>query len=276
MASEQGSVSWSAPRSLLRIIRRDPTTGLQCGLLLLKSRLASRPRRPQLLVGTYHKVLTVFFLNIFKEFARFTGRTITSGQGHDLDYGCDVLRNTHSDFQWDKVAPGAAGLHVIRDPRDLIVSAANYHVRSAEPWLHLPREIFGGRSYQEAISALPNLEDRLIFEMDHSSGRVIETMLAWDYQRPGFAELHYEELVAPGGDRVFADAVEGLPITRLEKSALVRLFRFYSIGGSGSKGLKHIRNPASGQWRSAFTPRALEHFHNRFPGGLEKLGYSAE
>lgn len=60
-------------------------------------------------------------------------------------------------------------VHIIRDPRTLIVSAMKYHLDSDEHWLSEPREKFAGASYQEALRALPSYSDQLIFEMMNGS-----------------------------------------------------------------------------------------------------------
>jgi hypothetical protein len=43
---------------------------------------------------------------------------------------------------------------VIRDPRDVIVSGANYHCKADEPWLHIPEKRFGGLTYHQKINSL--------------------------------------------------------------------------------------------------------------------------
>jgi hypothetical protein len=60
-------------------------------------------------------------------------------------------------------------VHIIRDPRTLIVSATKYHLDSDEYWLSEPRDKFAGASYQEALRALPCYSDQLIFEMMNGS-----------------------------------------------------------------------------------------------------------
>ena len=97
-------------------------------------------------------------------------------------------------------------LHIIRDPRTLILSACLYHLRSSEPWLAVPRDRFGGLSYQSVLKSFSTLEEKLIFEMKngaknaildmhaiHSSGlstvavRIEE--LSWDYTRKTHEKL---------------------------------------------------------------------------------------
>jgi hypothetical protein len=48
--------------------------------------LARRNKGPRILVGTHHKVLTVFMMQVFRDFARITDRRISVGMGDEVDY----------------------------------------------------------------------------------------------------------------------------------------------------------------------------------------------
>jgi hypothetical protein len=230
--------------------------------------------RPQILVGTHHKVLTVFFGRVFRIFAGSSRRSWSRGKLDELDYASDVLLDHHSQFDFGRTKREWQGLHVVRDPRDLLISAATYHLRASEAWLHVPMDEFGGLTYQQYARALPDMEQRLLFEIDHSGGRNIAEMLSWTYNRPGMVELRYEDLVGPRGTENFARALTTWQLTAGERRLLVRIFEYFAIGGPGAEGNIHIRNPQSGQWRSAFTQAVREKFNARFPNALEKLAYA--
>lgn len=232
------------------------------------------PDRAKILIGTHHKVLTVFLGRVFRTFAALTARSYDRGMGKVLNYEADVLIDHHSTFQFDWLTGPWKGLHVVRDPRDVLVSAANYHTRSSEPWLHRPDEKLGGRTYQDVVKSLPTLEDRMLFELDHVVGEDIAAMLAWDYARPGMLELRYENLVGPDASRNFADATAQWGLPPAEHDLLVRLFDYFSIGKPGTKGNAHIRNAAAGQWAQHFTPAVTARFEDLFPGAAERLGYA--
>lgn len=57
------------------------------------------------------------------------------------------------------------GLHLIRDPRDVILSGMHYHLRAPEKWLHDPEPDYGGLSYQEKLNSLDG-DGRLFLEME--------------------------------------------------------------------------------------------------------------
>ena len=69
-------------------------------------------------------------------------------------------------------------LHSIRNPANIIVSAAKYHKRGSEKWLTKKKEIFKNMSYQEKISSFDNDQDELIWEMNNISKENIKNMMS--------------------------------------------------------------------------------------------------
>ena len=84
----------------------------------------SKSSPTQILIGTHHKVLTVYFIRVFRVFAMATGRTISVGMGEDNDLSCDIVIDHHSRFPDTANTSGARGIHVTRDPRDLLISCS--------------------------------------------------------------------------------------------------------------------------------------------------------
>jgi len=235
-----------------------------------------RETHSKILVGTHHKVLTVFLGRVFRVFGAVSGRSVVRGRGRDLDYHRDILLDHHSEFDFAELPDELCGLHVTRDPRDLLVSAMFYHQRAVETWLHVPREDLDGVSYQAYVRALPNDEARLLFELDHSAGDNIAAMLGWIPQ-DGLVELRYDALIGPNGSNTFAEAISGWPLSAGERTILIRLFQYFSLGAPGARGIQggqgHVRDPQSGQWRTQFTPLVQAAFDARFPSAAARLGY---
>lgn len=255
-------------------LRNAPSLFVNVALVATLFRV-SKTQSPKILIGTHHKILTVFFGRVFKIFSIITNRTISRGRGNSIDYNNDIIIDHHSDFIFDRIKTDVCGIHVRRDPRDLLVSSAFYHQKSNEDWLHVPQEQFGGLTYQEKIKSIDTMEDKLLFEIENSSGEGIRSLLRWRYESKNFYEAKYEDLVSENGDRVFAAIVQDWSITEREKRLLVGLFRYFSIGNPGFKGNKHARNPEAGQWRRHFTPKVEKRFAEVFPDALARLGYAA-
>lgn len=256
------------------VLRHSPKLFWYAVRSALLGRLRGREKEPKICVGTHHKVLTVLLAKVFRAFAVTTGRRYSYGRGNDLDYTADVLIDHHSQFDWSGVDCSVVGLHVIRDPRDLLVSAAFYHMKGSEAWLHEPRENLNGKSYYQHVSQLKGMEQRLLFEIDNSGGNNVRQMLDWT-PHLGISETRYDRLVGEGAVEAFASAVDSWPIPNHERRLLVELFRYFSLDGPGAKSTKHIRDASSGQWREHFTPAVAHRFREVFPDALVRLGYDA-
>src|SRR5207249_3076035 len=87
-------------------------------------------------------------------------------------------------------ARGFRGFHVIRDPRDVVVSAYHSHRRShpaTEEWRELNeiRERLNGMSFEAG----------LLWELENLAP-VFRQMQTWDYSSPHIREFRMEELIA--------------------------------------------------------------------------------
>ena len=67
-------------------------------------------------------------------------------------------------------------LHLIRDPRDVVISAMHYHKASRETWLHEPIPGYDNLTYQRALRSLPTRFAQYVFEMDNSSASTLRDM----------------------------------------------------------------------------------------------------
>lgn len=257
-------------------LRDEPTLVGAAGPAAIGHLAGRARRRPSMLVGTHHKVLTVYLSKTFLLFGGVTGRRVSIGRGPDTDASAAIVLDHHSQFDPDLLDGRRFGLHVRRDPRDLLVSAAHYHRRATEPQLLRPRRELGGRSYQDHVNALATFEEVLLFELDHSAGRNVRDMVEWDYESSPLTELRYEDLVTPSGGEVLAAAIADWPIPRRERTMLVRAFDHYSAFGGGHRRKTHIRDPRAGQWSEHFTPAVRAAFDTRFPDAVERLGYDQE
>src|SRR5690349_8119257 len=115
----------------------------------------TRERPPLILVGTHHKTGTVWMGSLFRQLAERLNRAYFIGNPKDVSEDVDIFQHVNSGFnlpfmaRLEEGSRAWRGIHIIRDPRDVIVSGCFYHQKSAEKWLHLPLEKFEGRTYQE-------------------------------------------------------------------------------------------------------------------------------
>src|ERR1700749_2106032 len=127
------------------------------------------PHRP-IFIGTFHKTGTILMEGIWDRGASQLGLKLFKPRVDfwrnrgPLTADFDVLFDGASRFlrHGKRFRAAWRGVVCIRDPRDLIVSAGLYHLNAPERWLHRPSERFGGKTYQEALRALPDNETRFL------------------------------------------------------------------------------------------------------------------
>jgi hypothetical protein len=231
----------------------------------------------------HHKVGTVWFQRVLSTVAGYYGLRFTEvpvsdgvsgptpGPRPDVDL---VVYDRANDFRPEDL-PGrtSRASHLIRDPRDIVVSGYHYHLRTDEPWVHEPRERYGGLSYQTFLHGLDE-HDGLLAEIERCARSTLADMGAWPYSRPGILELRYEDAV------------------RDERETFGRLFRFYgftdraiergltiveSFSRQGGPRLgeadPHVRSGEPGEWRRHFSPDHVNRFKELTGDLVVRLGY---
>ncbi len=228
----------------------------------------------KILVGTHHKAGTAWMQSIFSAICRqFSLKFCNSSKTIPPEPDFDVLLNYHSAFDQNVLSLPYRGLHLIRDPRDIIVSGCFYHQRSSEEWLHLPMERLGGKTYCDSITSLPSLDEKLLFEMGFSAKTTITDMLKWDYFNKSFYEVKYETIINDTDFSVFHEIFQFLGFPGHVLHHLYHITRNNSlIIGQPTKS-SHIRSGKPGQWKEFFKPIHKERFLELFGDALIQLGY---
>jgi hypothetical protein len=199
---------------------------------------------------------------------------------------------------------GYLGFHVIRDPRDIVVSGyfshKNSHPARADfnPWL---------LDHRETLIQLEQ-EEGLLKELEFCE-TYFERLAKWDYSNPKIFETKFEILTQSPKEE-FTKIFEFLGIDvsgnslpcvldfclnkvlhkiakkPIPKSFSLPEFAFNRALGlhafeKHSKGRKkgvedtqsHFRKGVAGDWVNHFTPKVKESFKDRFGGLVSKLGY---
>ena len=197
---------------------------------------------------------------------------------------------------------GFKGIHVVRDPRDMIVSAYYSHrdTHPLFPGLAEERELLKSASYAEGLHVV----------MDGIMRSTLEDMMRWP-GNPGdrMVELKYEDLVADYG--VVRDIFEGFQFVKpgagplawpvrawnqlASRSRLGTLSLRQSLPSRSSfnvhldrllknrrqrqeavaKGgqADHHRPDKKEKWADVFDEKHREHFDKNFPGLIQRYGY---
>jgi hypothetical protein len=238
--------------------------------------------RYNIVVATHHKTGTVWMDGVFKALAGDLGAQYINFRDdkvrlkerlrrrfilfcYDSEFGEHTHILDHEDVRI---------VHLIRDPRDVVISAMHYHKASREGWLHEPLLGYDNLTYQRALQQLPTRLAQYVFEMDNSSSSTLRDMAAWRYGRANCFEARYETLRQDSGLVYWRKITDFLGLEAEEQAASCRRFWQNSLfGGLPRLGNRHVRSGAVEQWRREFTPELASAFLKRFPGLLQGLGY---
>jgi hypothetical protein len=234
-------------------------------------------------IATHHKTGTVWMRTIFEAIAKalkvkFVYMNRAAGLQQSKLKIPSIVLNDHSDFStcaWMLDHPSCRILHLIRDPRDMVLSAMHYHRTAQEPWLHKAKQHFGGLTYQQKINSLPDDQSRYFFEMRNSAKRAIRDMRGWDYSRPNSMECRYEDLIADSEMKRFTEALTHLGFEEHELEICKALIRQHSLFGDLGNHT-HVRSGEARQWKSKFNKELAEKFLSVFGDVLIELGYEKD
>lgn len=202
---------------------------------------------------------------------------------------------------------GYRGFHVIRDPRDVLVSAYFSHryshpLRSDGGWI---------AEFRRKLNEVPDIEQGLLLELDYNA-TIFASMQNWDYASSHIFETRYERLVINpvvefvrifsflGFDtpRLGLATLAGMAIdhwrlkhenrpmtlrTSLPQPLLRRIiarnaFDRLSLGRlPGQENERHhYRKGVAGDWRNYFSPELTASFKDRYGDLLIELGYEKD
>jgi Sulfotransferase domain len=268
------------PRTMGRLAVRPPVAAVKRAVRR-RLRTPFRPDagRPLIVHCSHHKAGTVWFGTVLRSVAATYGLRFQRGRGEPVDATADVAFFGNARFfrRDDLGGRPFRGSHVIRDPRDVVVSGYHYHRWTKEEWVHRPDPRWGGLSYQAYLAARDE-HDGLLAEIERSARSDLAEMAGWDYDQPEFLELRYEDVLED------------------EAGAFAALFRFYGFDEPAVRaGLEavdearldraaalarpeptHVRSGQPGEWRALFGPAHVARFKELTGDLVVRLGYEAD
>lgn len=232
---------------------------------------------PTRFVATHHKVMTTYFTAVLRPLA--FALKLPYQKVHSELPGADARLVLSMHGKLDLAALGTyRGVHIMRDPRDMIVSGYHYHKWTHEEWVHRPDE--NGVSYQQKLNRADK-HDGLFMEIDHFIFFYRPTLQLWDMGDPDILEVAYEALMGPDRDQMYHAifAHMGFDGAVLELAVdLMRLFEAKSRTGRKAGAVStgsHLRSGASGQWQAELEPAHIDYIEQELGPVLRKFGYGA-
>ncbi len=239
-----------------------------------------RRKPPLILIGTHHKAGTHWLAGIFRSIAETFSLQLLEGDQPAALQDNELFFQDHSVFDLASIGR-YRGIHMIRDPRDIIVSGCFYHLRAEEEWLHIPRQRYGGLSYVEKINSFQSMQEKLLFEMEHIGVLTLNDMLSWNYKNKQFLEIKYEELIndqeLTGFRRIFEFLQKGrTPLSSAPLDELLSLAHDNSLFSGKVEDGDHVRSGETSQWHRYFDQALSQRFLELFGDILIRLGYEKD
>lgn len=106
--------------------------------------------------------------------------SFVKGELDQITEPVDIIQNTNSKG-WDLKNVEYKGVHLIRNPYELLLSNIRYHSKTNsenEPSTYL---IIDGVIYKDYLNQLPDINEKAKFEIDNIFGRTLNSMLNFDY-----------------------------------------------------------------------------------------------
>ncbi len=220
---------------------------------------SQRLRAPRFLcVGTHHKTGTVWMRRTFRKYTDANGIPVIRMSPKTNSEDVLPEKGPALCVNWDARFPKeffddtrARFFHVIRDPRDVLISGHRYHLRpkhSHENWLHRPNPEFGGLSYHQKLVEQPNRVSQMIFEMDGKHARTLQDMLSWPYGHQHVVDLRYEDLIEDQDCMRFRAAIARMGVDGIDVDGLVDSYWNNSLFGGfsdRSNRTNNVRSPSA-------------------------------
>ena len=219
-------------------------------------------------ISTHHKTGTAWLGKIFRALCCY----------HKIPYSYYKKTSLTNEVVFDQHSRAQAqpdnfrGVHLIRNPKEMICSGLNYHRVTKETWAHIKQKKYGGKSYQEFLNSV-SIEDGIFAEIERSSSAV-KAMHDWDYTDPRYIEVKYEDLMSDHDLKIFFSIFSHLHMPGETLGTALELSWYGSIFGGRIKKTDHITSGRLSVHGQYFSEEHHSFFHELYGSVCADLGYS--
>jgi hypothetical protein len=237
----------------------------------------------------HHKMGTTWVAKILNEFANEYSLKFQYADRENEPLGdTDIFLQSHSRINLQKLK-SYIGSHMIRDPRDIIVSGYFYHLWTKEEWVHipmknlshkwkyLPTEECGHMSYQEYLNSISQ-EEGILAEIKKAPNTDMKEMIEWDYKNPSFLEIKYEDLIEDE-ESIFYSIFKHYGLNEAAIDTCLKIAKKHSFKNTTNRKIgevklkSHLRSGRPGEWKELFGEEHKREFKNLLGDVVVKLGY---
>jgi hypothetical protein len=186
---------------------------------------------------------------------------------------------TNADISYVQNLSNLRGFHVIRDPRDIVVSAYFSHLysHSTEPWPELVEQRNCLKLLSKSQGLLLTIDFLKYLRVNEFNHNLFYSMYNWNYSMPNVMEIKFEDLINNSSEK-FLKIFNFLGIFDNEKILnAVQKNNFSVLSGGRKTGQEdyrnHYRKGMPGDWKNHFEKEHIQYFKSNYNDLLIKLGY---
>jgi len=194
----------------------------------------------------------------------------------------DFLSYINADYQYIKPLSFHKAFHIIRDPRDIVVSAYFSHKNSHNPtgWVELinQRQKLNNVSINEGLLLTIDFLENL--SVNGVKVPLFNCLKNWDYTNPDILEIKFEDYIQDV-EKTWYTILNFLEIydrlTKQNFQGIVNSASFKRLSGrdTGTENVhSHYRKGISGDWKNYFKEEHIKIFESKYSDLLSLLKYS--
>jgi len=258
---------------------------------------AFRERSQHVIIHTaHHKVGTSWFICVLRGLAEEFGVPLIENDMSKLPKSRPAIFFQNNVLLKPQSLSNYRGSHMIRDPRDIVISGYHYHLWTKEKWAVtpiknmsknientwslLPVNQIQNMSYQQYLNSL-SFEEGVLAEMKRCSTTTIKQIAEWNYLDSNIFEFKYENIIN-NQEEFFRQLFYHYGFTQRAIEVSLKIAKKCSFEKRSNRKIGNIKNEShlrSGklqQWKEEFSENHKDYFKNLHGYDLIRLGYEKD